>query len=418
MPDDASTQSEPQGIEWGPPRWLPVARIEDDRSGFPEGERITPRHLDEYVETFDPRVRRVRVLCGAHRGMPGHWAESYPPVGEVVEMDHDGLNLWFRVRPLIDPLLRVSRIGAMIAEGVDQMSIAYLSEDDEVEGRARIWHLAMLSGGEPPGIPNMPSWADAGFGLSDDELRAAMDRRDRRSPGVSLLDIVRVGDFIPRVSTNRADALRWRAAPTRSNVTEDLLEDDQMTDEDIRKMTEGVVSALGPVLESLRAAPEPEPEPAVEPEPVTTAAEDEDDGAEAGAERRATEELARRCVVAARQATMARAMRAEDANEQARQAIDGGPAAMRAFIATVDSAVRARSGDLSQTMRASEGVEPVTINPGGRQWQVWGKPEISADAERLAILEAVRRQHPDDITAQMRAAEQHLRAAGAMGGAA
>lgn len=187
LQDRAADFFDGPGPTLGPSRWVVSARIEDDRSSFPESERIVPDELSEFVRTFDPRRRRVPMICGQGRDIPAHWAEALPPVGRVLEVDRDHINFWTRLAGIIDPILGVSRLDACVTDGYTQQSIGFSRGLAETDGRAALWHVAQLSEGEPPGIPNMPSLDEVGFGLSEDELeRVRTEHRDLSRGGLRM----------------------------------------------------------------------------------------------------------------------------------------------------------------------------------------------------------------------------------------
>jgi hypothetical protein len=114
---------------------------------------------EEIVRNFDAARLRVPVIAGwlPDRGItgagPGHWS-FLPPVGEVVGVDHDGLNLWVQWRPIIDPQTNADRIASLIREGFTERSIGM--ERMRASGEWRLFHIALLSMGESPRIENMP----------------------------------------------------------------------------------------------------------------------------------------------------------------------------------------------------------------------------------------------------------------------
>ena len=185
---DALARARRAKLRLSPPRWILAARREDARSDFPQAEWITHRTLDDFIDTFHTAGRRVAVICG--RGsflyqpttLPAHWAEVLPPAGVAVAAERDRINLWLQLRSVIDPILGLPRIDLNVAEGYDQQSIGFAEGSNETAGRARLWHLAQLSLGEPPGIPNMPSFSDLGFGLDSAQLEQLRQRRNALAP--------------------------------------------------------------------------------------------------------------------------------------------------------------------------------------------------------------------------------------------
>ena len=155
------SDSKPETLTYGAPRWDVVARIEDDRSEFHEDDRITTKHLDEMIQTFDPEHRRVPWIAGLRSdkgpgdASPSHWSVG-PPIAEVVELDRDRINLWAKTLPIIDPSTGKDRFSSIVAKGYTERSIGFALGGQETRGQAQLVHVAALSMAESPGIPNMP----------------------------------------------------------------------------------------------------------------------------------------------------------------------------------------------------------------------------------------------------------------------
>lgn len=134
--------------------WVVAARVEDEKSLFPEEERLTSEFFERMVEAYDPEFRSAPVVSGydPDTGVagPSHGiGEFLAPLGWIDELRFDGLNLWAAVEE-ID-----SRVTRAVTDGFWQRSIGFWTSLSEVDGEPYLRHFALL-GGEQPGIPNMP----------------------------------------------------------------------------------------------------------------------------------------------------------------------------------------------------------------------------------------------------------------------
>ena len=162
LPDRAAQEeSRASLIQWGQlTPWIPMARVEDSRSDFFPDQPITYEDLAECVETFDPQRRRIPVVCGmagADSG-PSHYKGMYlPSPAKVTALDFDGLTLWGRFLPIIDPVTGEDRFEFGMKNGFTEGSVCIIKNSNETGGKAMLWHHAQLGMGEGPGIANMPS---------------------------------------------------------------------------------------------------------------------------------------------------------------------------------------------------------------------------------------------------------------------
>lgn len=253
---------EPGGaVQYGAERWDVVARVEDDRSDFAPEERLSRRDLEDMVETFQSDRRRVPWITGylsdgaKFSGFPGHFSLG-PPVGEIVELATDRINLWAKTLPIVDPDTGKDRMRHVISQGFTERSIGYRLRSAETEGKPVLRHVALLSMSEPPGIPNMP-------------------RLDRSSAP----DLERFGGL--ETITGRVDGerLRCRSAviSTSARTAEKELSmplSQETLDAITAATSAAVTTAIEPIRSSLDALeqrasePESSPEPVSEPEPV------------------------------------------------------------------------------------------------------------------------------------------------------
>lgn len=393
------------GLKFGPPRWMVLARIEDDRSDFPADQRITHRTLDELVDTFDPEWRRVPIICAQGRDIPAHWADPLPPVGEIVALDRDLINLWGHVRSVIDPILGIPRLDLCVAHGFNDRSIGFHTGTNETEGRAALFHLALL-GGEPPGIPNMPSLVAHGFGLDDEQLETlrqrcaalpcSADPSDRTT--VAQLLGHAVGDLTREwAALGGLERYRELAAELQHRTTchfafdeddEDLIQEAQTMDpEKLEALAEGLtrgLELLGTVAERLAPPPTDDP-PEAEATPPETPPVDPDHL------RRRARHIAHRAValgILPKQAAEAHAVRL----------LEAGEAALDAWDDSVDEMARAQQGQVFKEVRVVGG-PPVQVNLMSTQFRVLSIPQLEVNEKKLAILsrvtEELRRQNPN-----------------------
>ena len=174
-----------------------LARVEDDRSDFGPEARIGDDTLSEFVASFDPERRHVPVICAQGRDIPAHWSDPLPPVGEIVSLDRDLINLWGRAQSIIDPILDIPRLDLYASEGFNDRSIGFHLGSNETEGRASLFLLALL-GGKSPGISNMPTLAAHGFGLDDEQIERLRNKRAfLGSDGITVAQLIgkAVGDL-------------------------------------------------------------------------------------------------------------------------------------------------------------------------------------------------------------------------------
>lgn len=156
----------------------------DDRSERDPDQWITQEDLAQAHINFDPERDRVPVVAGWLPGQgrepgPGHWSLG-PPIGEVVDVDTDRINLWVKVRGIIDPESGEDRYAKLLQHGYTERSIR-ITRDRAGKGTGwALEHLAMLSMGEPPAIANMPRLDDD---EPSDELIAQVSSL---MPGVTL----------------------------------------------------------------------------------------------------------------------------------------------------------------------------------------------------------------------------------------
>ena len=402
----------PSTIELAPARWLVIARVEDDRSDFPEARRISHRMLSEFVDTFDPEVRRVPVICSQGEGVPAHWADPLPPVGRVTALERDHLNLWGEVRSFVDPVLGLPRIDVCVADGFTQQSIGFRTTSAETGGRARIWHLAQLSEGEPPGIANMPRLDEMGFGLDDEQLRQLQERRAGYTAGgrfgLAARQVLAEWRGFGGVETFREQAgeLEYRcraglAACGDSNLLEEIT---TMKAEELRTLVE---QTLTPAVEGLLAASRA----LVAVQTSASTAEPPNDSENPPESRGATEpvsqppqpttpppDLSSRAFHIARRATALGVLEREQARVHAQAAVAGGESALEVFRRLVDDIAAQKRGQVFREVRTSQGA--VTVNPSAPAWHSCTQ-EVRVDPGELAILTeeaaAIRQEHRGQV---------------------
>jgi len=385
---DALARARRAKLRLSPPRWMLAARREDARSDFPQAEWITHRTLDDFIGTFHTAGRRVAVICG--RGsflyqpttLPAHWAEVLPPAGVAVAAERDRINLWLQLRSVIDPILGLPRIDLNVAEGYDQQSIGFAEGSNETAGRTRLWHLAQLSLGEPPGIPNMPSFSDLGFGLDSAQLEQLRQRRNALAPHERSI-AEKFGVYAARLTDEWAEfggveqralsEMRYRCAAhfaiheDRDLVAEvaqeviDLNEEELATVlarafeplvTEVRALRDGLAAQelSGEVLEVSGEVAETETREAV---PRTGRA----GGTPALPAMEDQAALAQRALVASRRAVAFGVLPREVAQERAARCLAGGEVAVAAFEEIVQEQSQARAGNLTREVRVSGGGE-------------------------------------------------------------
>lgn len=252
--------------------WLVIARLEDSRSDFYPDAPLTFRDLSECVETFSPERRRVPVVSGraGDNSGPSHWKGMYlPPQGEVIALDFDGLSLWGKFRAIVDPETGENRFEHGIRSGFTECSVYIVKGSNETSGKAMLWHVAQLSMGEGPGIPNMPSFdAWMAGGESDSARWAALSNSDQiqsewRHFGSPSLKV-------QGIRSAPVDLVRDEPTEVAPAATEEI----EMTAEEMRAMLAEAVQPLatsladvGTRLAAVEArASEPAPVPVIAPE--------------------------------------------------------------------------------------------------------------------------------------------------------
>ena len=428
------------GLRFGPARWMVLARIEDDRSDFGPEARIGDEHLDEFVASFDPERRRVPVICAQGRDIPAHWADPLPPVGEIVALDRDLINLWGRAQSIIDPILDIPRLDLCVSEGFNDRSIGFHLGSNETEGRAALFHLALL-GGEHPGISNMPTLTAHGFGLDDDQLKRLRRRR-------SALDLDRattaqlIGHAVGSMTREWAalgglDNYRQLAAELQHRTTAHFAfrEDDHdliqealpMSHEHLEALMEGLtrgLETLGTIAERLTpaaqgtetaepatqdsggaGAPPPAPHTPAPPPTRQTPPQTSHDPATLRARAAAIANRSIALGILPRQAAL----------EQAGRLSEAGTEAVEAWGESIDQLAQAQNGQVFREVRVGAG-PPVQVNLAAHQFRVFSKPGVGVDERRLAVLsravEEVQRLNPGtnrlDPKTLERAAQRYL----------
>ena len=400
----------PSRLELSEPRWAVIARIEDDRSNFPKERRITQRMLSEFVETFDPAFRRVPVICSQGQGIPAHWADPLPPVGRITALERDHLNLWAEIRSFIDPVLDLPRVDVSVADGYTQQSIGFRPPSNESPG-ARIWHLAQLSEGEPPGIANMPRLDEMGFGLDDDQRQQLQERRAGGAAterfGLAARQVLAEWRRFGGVEEFREHAaeLEYRtrsalAACGDRNLQEEI---EIMDPEELRRI---ITEALAPAVEGLQEAsraltPAPAEEPegdrgTAEPQPADDGRGDEPPSRSEPPSEPTTDQLRGRAVLIAQRAVALGVLGAEQAESQARAALEAGEAGLELFRQVVDGVAAQQRGQVFQEVHTARGAT-VTVNPRSPAWRSCTQPNLRVDPAELAILTeevaAIRQEH-------------------------
>ncbi len=413
--------SRDQGLQFGPARWLVMARTEDNRSDFPSEARITPSIVVDFVATFDPSRRRVPIICAQGRNIPAHFTDTLPPVGEITALDRDRINLWGAARSIIDPVLGVPRLDLCVSSGYNDRSIGFLKASRETDGRPNLFHLALL-GGEPPGVPNMPSLAEHGFGLDAEQRAALIEQRAILDPnrinaaeliGQAVGDLAREWAAMGGLEQHRqlGDELQHRATcQVAFREDDDLIEGAlHMKPDDLSALLEGLrtgIEKLGAVADRLTAStPTDDTQGPVSDADRAEPSRSSDDS-----------DLQRRVGVAAHRAVAFGLMPRQAAEEQARRALDGGATAVEVFTATVDEMARAQQGQVFREVRTSTGAT-INVNLAAQQFRVFSNPEMGVHERKLAVLsqaiDEVHRTHPgeDDVKARHleRAAQRILR---------
>lgn len=179
-PEPSRLEALPGGLRTSDERfWFILARVEDERSMFPESERIDAPMLASMTRAYDPEFRRA-ALIGPNGGpahVTGEWSRFIP--GHVEALEFDGYYLWGLVGERFSGGLEF-----LVEDGHTQRSISWWPSLPELEGQPPyLRHVAMLTG-EPPGIANMPGldqWFLAAEGVAQEELRqiATLETRER-----------------------------------------------------------------------------------------------------------------------------------------------------------------------------------------------------------------------------------------------
>lgn len=128
--------------------WLIAARVEDDRSSFAPGDRITSQELADTAESYDPDlIHRAPVIVP--QGGPGHWTGEYADQipGQVDAVAFDGYSLWTLVSQNADG------VSQAIKRGLRNRSIGLMPKYSEAGGKPYLRHLLITA--ETPGITNL-----------------------------------------------------------------------------------------------------------------------------------------------------------------------------------------------------------------------------------------------------------------------
>ena len=350
-------------------------------------------------------------------------------------MDRDLINLWGRAQSIIDPILDIPRIDLCVSEGFNDRSIGFHEGSNETEGRAALFHLALL-GGEPPGISNMPSLSAHGFGLDDDQLARLRGRRtaldlERASLaqliGHAVGNMAREWAALGGLDNYRrfANELQFRTTAhfaVREDDPDLLLEALPMSHERLEALMEGLsrgLETLGTIAE--RLAPQtdasdsggagaptdnPNPSPPTQPAHPTTPPDD-------SATRARAATIANRAValgILPRQAAL----------ERAGQLANVGAEAVDAWGESIDQLAQAQQGQVFREVRV-DGGPPVQVNLAAHQFRVFSKPGVGVDERRLAVLsravEEVQRLNPGTNRLDPRTLERAASRLLAVGGA-
>lgn len=128
--------------------WLIAARVEDDRSSFAPGDRITSQELADTAESYDPDlIHRAPVIVP--EGGPGHWTGEYAKEipGQIDAASFDGYNLWTLVSQ------NEGGVSQAIKRGLRNRSIGLMPKYSEAGGKPYLRHLLITA--ETPGITNL-----------------------------------------------------------------------------------------------------------------------------------------------------------------------------------------------------------------------------------------------------------------------
>lgn len=358
--DDGGEAAEPKPInsrlERGSRRWEVISRFQHRDEGI-EGFRLRREMLEASVRNFDPDNRQVAVIAGVDPthpesgAGPGHFrGEWLPPMGEVIDLDMDRVNLWGHLEGLIDPETGEDRMQALIDLGWTARSIGLMMDDRDSPETSQLFHLALLPMGNQPRIPNMPR-LDRQLNLS---FNATLPASISTSTTGSEWAQFRIPSAPPR-----GHVVTFGFGQTSSADEEDLA---PMTEKDFEKLGEvmdGKLSAIGQSikegLDGLKDAllsrasedgeEKPEPEQAVE-EPE----EDDEETAEANADDEAKSAIVEEAIKSGRDPRAVRAIVAAAAT----------PAGARAAVQTLPVILGDRIG---HEVKPSGSDESVVIDP-------------------------------------------------------
>lgn len=405
-------RSRTAGVELGEARWIVIARVEDDRSDFAPEQRITHRTIDELIETFDSERRQVPVICAQGEPIGGHGTEALPPVGQVVALSRDDINLWGKVRSFVDPVLELSRLDLCVSIGYDQRSIGFRTSSNETGGRPSLVHLALLAG-QQPGISNMPTLSAQGLGLEDDQLEKLRTRFD---------DVTVSRVFLPAAGREwaaygGADAhraldedlvYRGDVATRTSSDDTDHTEDSTMTMEELRALMGTLATSVQTLQRTMEAS---FAQPATPEESDSNQDRSQGDQGDAEAQRTQAPEPPAKQPSVHQRATVTDQQRAQItgavnqlsglgilnrsvAKEQAAQAVSDGPEAVGTFLRMARGMIDSRRGSVFQEVRTARG--PVRVNLESQQFRVLSIPGVRVDEGRLAVLSQAMQELPQD----------------------
>ena len=144
-----------EGMKFGRARpWEVVSRP----IAQPGGSSLSFADLSAIVDGFDPEKRSVAVGVGFNPDGPNISShDEGAQVGGAVEaLSFDGLNLWAKMRGLIDPESGKDRMDEAIQQGFARASIGIFRDPET--GIPTLDHIAQLSLLEQPAVPGMPPW--------------------------------------------------------------------------------------------------------------------------------------------------------------------------------------------------------------------------------------------------------------------
>lgn len=235
--------------------WFILARVEDERSLFPESERIKHDMLSRMTAAYDPEFRKA-ALIGPNGG-PSHDTGEFSRFipGHVEALEFDGYYLWGLVSENFE-----GYISWLVEDGHEQRSIQWWPALPELtDAPPYLRHVAMLTG-EPPGTPNLPSldqWFLEQQGVAQDDARGLLE----------LTSLQRSLDDLPRErSFNMSQPANQDGTPpaggevldldelTRTitaSVRADLAADAATQPDANAALTEAVASAIAPLQEQL-----------------------------------------------------------------------------------------------------------------------------------------------------------------------